>query len=165
MAFLVVTAAIAQSPEDGLKSRITTTRYPPLAEQARIQGDVLLKLSSGVVTVISGHPVLTRPAEESAKGFASFLGTTDVDITYHFVLSDTTISVPTSRVEKRGNTFERFFMRIFGRQTERVAVGYECEQGVAPPSDVKIAGSVIEIWVYGRGICFNTNVASVGTQR
>ncbi len=165
VASLVATAAIAQQPEDGLESRIAPIRYAPLAEQARIQGDVHLKLSSGIVTVISGHPLLTKTAEESAKAFGAFLGTTDVDVTYHFVLSETTISVPISKVVKRGNAFERFFLRMFGRKTEEVVADYECERGVAPPSDVKIAGSLIEIWVYGRGVCLETNVASVVAQR
>ena len=102
VASLLATTATAQSPEDGLKSKIATIRYPPLAEQVRFQGDVHFKLSSGVVTVISGHPLLAKTAEESARGFASLLGTTDVDVTYHFVFADTTISVPRSRVVTRG---------------------------------------------------------------
>jgi len=165
LASLVAVAAVAQRPEDGLESRIAQIRYAPLAEQARIQGDVHIKLSSGIVTIISGHPLLAKTAEESTKGFASFLGTTDVDVTYHFVFGETTISVLAPRVIERGNAFERFFLRMFGRLSERVVFDYECVRGVAPPSDVKIDGSVIEIWVYGRDSCLETSAASLVAQR
>jgi hypothetical protein len=103
--FLVVGEALAQTPEDVLRSQIATARYAPLAEQARIQGDVHLKLNSGVVTVLSGHPLLAPIAVESAKAFGPVQGRTELDVTYHFVLIDT--SVLTSTMVKRGNALER----------------------------------------------------------
>ena len=50
---LLVGVACAQIPEDVLKSKLTSVRYAPLAEQARIQGNVRLNLNAGVITVTS----------------------------------------------------------------------------------------------------------------
>lgn len=155
--------ASAQTREDNARSRITSVRYAPLAKQARIQGDVRLSLDAGVVTVLSGHPMLARTAAESATDLASILGTTDLDFTYHFVLFETT-TVPTSRTVRRGNAFERAVLQIFGLKTERVIHGHECQNGVARPNDLKIAGSAVEVWIFG-GVCLQTEAATVIAKR
>jgi len=64
---LIVAPALAQTPEDGLRSRIATIHYPPLGEMARMKGDVHLHFNSAVVTLRSGHPLLVRTATDSAK--------------------------------------------------------------------------------------------------
>jgi hypothetical protein len=146
-------AASAQNVGDALKSTITGVHYGPLAEAARVQGDVRLNVNSGRVTVVSGHPLLAQTAVENAKALGSMAGTTNLDLTYHFVLADTT----TSKKIKRGNAFERVVLRMFGLQTETMV----CEEGVAPPNDVKIAGPVIDIWIYGRSRCIETETTVV----
>jgi hypothetical protein len=159
--FLVVGAALAQTPEDGLRSQIATARYAPLAEQARIQGDVHLKLNSGVVTVLSGHPLLAPIAVESAKAFGPVQGSTEFDVTYHFVLVDT--SVLTSTIVKRGNALERAVLRVLGLKTEKVVYG--CQEGIPPANDVKLAVPVIEIWIYGGTHCLQTQAATLVARR
>jgi hypothetical protein len=67
VALVLVGAVFAQPPDEGLRSTIRTVRYDQLAEQARIQGDVHLSVKAGVVTLLSGHPLLARVAVESAK--------------------------------------------------------------------------------------------------
>src|SRR5215469_5811715 len=114
VACLLAAAAFAQTAEEGLRSTITAVRYAPLAEQARIQGDVHLNLNGGVVTLLSGHPLLTPIAVESAKAFGSIQGQTNVDVTYHFVIVDTVTSVPTVTTVKKGNAFGRAILRVFG---------------------------------------------------
>jgi hypothetical protein len=109
-----------------------------------------------MVALVSGHPLLSRTAIESAKAFATY-NPTILDMTYHFILVDTTKSVPTTTTVKRGNAFERAILRIFGRPTEKVVHDYRCEEGVAPPNDAKINGAAIEIWVHGRGVCLETD--------
>ena len=153
--FLVVGAALAQTPEDGLRSQIATVRYAPLAEQARIQGDVHLKLNSGVATVLSGHPLLAPIAVESAKALGPVQGRTELDVTYHFVLVDTVL---TSMIVKRGNAFERAVLRMFGLKTEKIVYG--CQEGIPPANDVKLAVPVIEIWIYGGTQCLQTQEAT-----
>jgi hypothetical protein len=159
--FLVVAAALAQTSEDGLRSQIATVRYATLAEQARIQGDVHLKLNSGVVTVLSGHPLLARIAVESAKAFGPVQGRTDLDVTYHFVLVDT--NVLASTIVKRGNALERAVLRMLGLKTEKVVHG--CQEGIPPANDVKLAVPVIEVWIYGGTHCLQTQAATLVARR
>jgi hypothetical protein len=152
--FLVVGAALAQTTEDGLRSQIASVRYAPLAAQARIQGDVHLRLNSGVVTVLSGHPLLAPIAVASAKAFGPAQGGTELDVTYHFVLVDTVL---TSTIIKRGNAIERAVLRMFGLKTEKLVYG--CQEGIPPANDLKLAVPVIEIWIYGRTSCLQTQAA------
>jgi hypothetical protein len=149
VALVLVGAASAQTTEDGLRSEIKTVRYVPLAEQARIQGDVHLSVKSGVVTLLSGHPLLAPTAVESAKAFGSIQGKTDFDMTYHFVLVDAATDVPVT--VPRGNAFERAVLRVLGLKTVKVV--YRCQEGAPPANDLKIAGAVIEIWIFGRARC------------
>lgn len=39
----------------------------PLAEQARIQGDVQLEIKSGVVKILSGHPLLSQTPSKARR--------------------------------------------------------------------------------------------------
>ena len=165
IALILVGAASAQTPEDALRSKIKSVHYAPLAEQARIQGDVHLNVKSGVVTLLAGHPLLAPIAVESAKAVGSIQGETDLEMTYHFVLVDTTTSVPTSITVPRGNAFERAVLRVFGRKTVKEVLYYQCEEGTPPASDLKISGAVIEVWVFGRTRCVQTNVAMLVAKR
>jgi len=162
VAFLLVGTVFAQTTEGVLRSRLTSVHYAPLAEQARIQGDVRLRLNSGVVTLISGHPLLAPIAVESAKELVSIQ---NLDATYHFVIVDTAKSVPTSTIVKRGNAFERVMLRVFGLKTEKVVDGYRCESGIAPANDVRVNDAVAEVWIYGRTHCLTTETATLVARR
>jgi hypothetical protein len=162
---LLVRAALAQT-EDGLRAKIETVHYLPLAEMARIQGDVHLQANSGVVTLVSGHPLLAPLAIDNAKTLGPIQGQTKLDITYHFVLVDTNAyNMPTSTIVKRGNALERAILRVLGFKTERVVHGIRCEEGVAPPSDIETDGAVIEIWVYGRTFCLQRSMSTLVATR
>jgi hypothetical protein len=82
VAMLVIGAASTQNPEDELRSKVASIRYLPLAEQARIQGDVHLEIKSGVVKILPGHPLLSQNASESAQDFESLLPGRDLDVTF-----------------------------------------------------------------------------------
>ena len=157
VALVLVGAASAQTAEDGLRSEIKAVRYARLAEQARIQGDVHLNVKSGVVTLLSGHPLLARIAVESAKAFGSIQGKTNLDMTFHFVLVDTATGVPVT--VPRGNAFGRAVLRMFGLRTVRVV--YRCQEGAPPANDLKIGGAVIEIWIFGTTHCLTTEAATL----
>ena len=162
---ILVSAALAQT-EDGLRANVASLHYPPLAEQARIQGDVRLEANAGVVTLVSGHPLLAPLAIDNAKTFGSVQGQTKLDMTYHFVIVDTPVySVPTLTTVKRGNAPERAILRALGFKTEKVVLSYQCKEGAAPASDVKADGAVIEIWVYGRTFCLQTETATLVARR
>ena len=159
--FLLVAAGFAQTLEEEVRSKIATAHYAGLPEHARIQGDVHLNLNSGVVTILSGHPLLAPTAVESAKAFGSIQANANLDVTYHFVLVDTASSVPTWMTVKRGNAIERAVLRIFGLKTEKVVLDYRCQEGMPPANDVRLAGAVIEVWIYGRSRCLQTEAATL----
>jgi hypothetical protein len=163
--WLLSWAVFAQIPEDELRSRAAGARYLPLAEVARIQGDVRIHVNSGMVTVLSGHPLLAQTAVENAKSISSLPGAENVDVTYHFLFTNTTIIlVPTPVTVKRGNVLERPVLRMFGRKTEKVIIDYPCVS-VPPPNDVWISGSLVEIWIYGREFCAQPEQATLLAQR
>jgi len=144
--------ASAQIPEDAWRSKVTGVRYAPIAAEAHFQGDVRLSLRAGVVTFLSGPPLLAQTAIESAKALISIERETNLDLTYHFVLVNTT-TVPMRTIVQRGNPFERAILRMLGLKTEKVIVDYGCQQGVPPSNDFKIASASIEIWIYGSASC------------
>ena len=164
VAFVLLRVAAAQTSEDALRSKIAGVRYPPLAEQARIQGDVRVNVKSGIVTLELGHPLFAQIAIDNAKTLGSILRETDLAVTYHFVLDTPATSVPTSVTLKRGNALERAVLRMFGLKTEKVAVEYRCEAGVPLPNDLSVAGPVIEIWIHGREHCLETQNATVAAR-
>jgi hypothetical protein len=165
IALILVRVAFGQASEAELKSKVAEVLYPQLAKQARIQGDVHLSVAAGMVTVLSGHPLLAPIAVESAKSVGSIEGRTSVDMTYHFVLADNATSVPTWVTVKRGNGFERTILRMFGRKTEKVVLEYRCQSGDAPENDRKVFGATIDIWIYRGGGCLQTEAAELLARR
>jgi hypothetical protein len=67
VANLLASVVFGQTAEDVLKSKLTSVHYARLAEMARIQGDVRLKLNNGLITVISGHPLLAPLPSKAQK--------------------------------------------------------------------------------------------------
>ena len=161
LACLFVCAALGQT-DARLKAKVASLRYPPLAEQARIQGDVHLEVDSGAVKLISGHPLLAHLAVNHAKTLGSLQGQTKFDVTYHFVFAPI---VPATITVQRGNAFERAILRVFGFKAEKVVQNDGCEARPAPPSDIKAAGSTAEIWVYGRTVCAMPETATLAAKR
>ena len=154
--------ASAQNPAEEWRSKIGNVRYTPLAEAARVQGDVRLKLSSGVVTLISGSPLLVETSIASAKAIQSAM---DVDVTFHFVLVDNVTSVPVLLTVPKGNAFERAVLRMFGLKTEKVVLTYNCQENAPPANDIKVSTTVIDIWVYGKSLCLETEATTLIARR
>jgi len=154
---LLASTTSAQT-EDSLRSRIAKTRYPPLAEWAGIQGDVRISVSAGSIELVSGHPLLAPLATGNAQTFDALNGHAKLDMTYHFVAVNAQI-VPKSTTVKIGNSCARAVLRMLGFKPERVVHTYECVEGVAPANEVKIDGAVVEVWVYGKVRCAQTNRA------
>ena len=154
--------AFAQIPEAELRPKVNAAQYGALAESARLQGDVHLAVEAGQVTVISGHPLLAQAAVENAKSFATPDRT--LEMTYHFALIET-VSVPAPVVVNRGNAFERAILRLFGRKTQKVVLENRCQQGTAPPNDLKVSVSAVEVWIYGRSRCLMTVTTDLVAQR
>lgn len=150
-ALLIGKAILAQGPDADLRSKIASVRYPPLAKAARVHGDVHLTLKSGVVTVISGPPLLTRTAVENAKTFGSVKGGEEIDVFYHFAFVNA--ATPVAMMVRRGNAFERAMLRVLGLKTEKTILVW-C--GEPPPNDLKTSDTMIEVWIFETPRCYPT---------
>jgi len=155
-AFLIAVACNAQD-----NSKSIEAVYPPLARQARIQGDVRLSSGPEGVKVISGHPLLIPPALDSLKKLTN-VWTTQTDIIYHFVLVDPGTRVVRETV-KRGDAFDRLFLRLFRMKTEKVIERSECVQS-SPPNRIEMNRHPVEVWVYGSYGCLQTDVTQVASR-
>jgi hypothetical protein len=148
IALLAPLAAFAQDAL-GLASKVEATRYNPLARQARIQGDVRLRSGPDGITTISGHPLLVQEAVNSLRGLGK-LSDVEIEATYHFVLVDGTEIRTTTRVEKKGNRFERLILHTLMMKTDRVVQDTECiERPILKKNRIEVTGNRIEVWVYG----------------
>jgi hypothetical protein len=165
IALLNVGLVLAQDRQPSLTSAIADVRYPPLAEAARVQGDVYLSVRAGTVSVKSGSPLLVRTAVESAKALIPVLGEADVTLKFHFAIVDDTTIVSTPMIVKKGDAFDRAILRIFGLKTERVVIDSRCEDSARRPNELKIAGTMIEIRVYGRSHCVQTQMGTLIARR
>jgi hypothetical protein len=165
VAACIAGVAFAQTADDQFRPKITAVRYPPLAVAARVQGDVRLSVSSGQVNIVSGPPLLVQTAVESAKSFVSIQqDEATLGLLYHFaVIGPTTVPIPTT--VRKGDAFDRIFLRMLGLKTERVVVEKKCQQGVAPANDIKVSGANIEIWIYGSGGCLMTETSTLLARR
>jgi hypothetical protein len=159
IAVLLSGMACGQETEAMLRASITGVRYPPLARQARIQGDVHLRLEGGAVKIIAGHPLLTLAVEGGVKLEAT-PAQPNLDVVFHFVLADTTKWVKTTTTVKR-NAFETGILRMFGRKAEKVVQSERCESGEAPPTQINLNGVTIQVWIYGSIGCLQVNYALV----
>ena len=74
-------------------------------------------------------------------------------------------NVPTLTRVKRGNALERAILGVCGFKTEKVVHSYECREGPAPASEVQVDGAAIEIRVYGRSYCLQTDAATLVARR
>ncbi len=150
VASLLANVALTQTRENELKSKVTDIAYPPLGDQARIQGDVRLRVESGVITVFSGHPMLAETAREAVKSIGLSEDRAQIELTCHFILVDV-IMTPV----KRGSAFERAVFRILRLKTDKLATEFRCEERVPPVNDLRVAGAV-ELWIYGKARCVQT---------
>ena len=165
-AITVCLAAItfAQAQDDQFRSKILSVRYPPLAAAARVQGDVHLSIAPGQVNLISGPPLLARIAVESAKSFLPIESETTTGLIYHFVLVDPA-SIATPTTIRRGDAFDRIFLRMLRLKTEKVVIEYKCQEGVPPPNNIKVTPANIEIWIYGSSGCLMTQSGTLLARR
>ena len=165
-ASLLAASLSGQSPADQIKSRIEGLQYVRLAEMARVQGDVRISHHSDTLSVISGSPLLVPLARQTTATLVSLMGLGDSEFIFHFILTDSgTMTVANPRVVKRGNAFERVILRALGRKTEKTVTEYECREVKAPPSNFRINGASIEIWIYGRELCVMPNSSNLVAKR
>jgi hypothetical protein len=159
---LLVLAFVVLAEQQGSPaSKFEVVRYPPLAIQARIQGDVHLSCEGSEIKVIAGHPLIAAAAIQNLKDVGVILeGCTEVF--YHFVIIDAIVT-RRETVVRRGDALDRFFLRALHLKTDKVLVKYECVENPEPKNNRSdLSGTVRHIWVYGKGYCpqYSSTIAS-----
>src|SRR6266516_3521199 len=109
--FLVPLATFAQEVS-GLAAKVEVVRFPPLARQARIQGDIRLRSGPDGITLVTGHPLLARVALDNLKELGK-VSDAEIEAVYHFVLVNETEIRVTRTVVKKGNRLTRLILRAF----------------------------------------------------
>jgi hypothetical protein len=99
---------------------------------------------------------------ESAKAFGTTGTQKALEVTYHFVITDTVKTVETRATVPRGNALERTVLRAFGRKTEKEVVNYQCAEGDPPPNILQIGGTVIDVWIFGSTTCLQVERSTLG---
>jgi hypothetical protein len=111
--------ALAQSEEPKIAVNLDGFRYPPIARQARIQGNVVLRVRAGRREIFSSaNPLLTPVAEDNLKTWMlPPLATGNYLVTYHFSILPAGTKPETVPI---GNSFDRFFLRLVHAKTVKV---------------------------------------------
>jgi hypothetical protein len=136
---------------------LDANRYPALAAAVRVHGDVLI--SGG--KVISGPPLLGDSALRSVDLLN--IRTPGTTVLIHFILSDTILSQRTDAIPK-GDAFDRFFLRLYRIPTTRKIAAQVCtESPNAPANRIDSTRDPIEVWIYGKVPCIETNASYTGT--
>jgi hypothetical protein len=143
--------------EAAMVSKVEAVQYPALSRQARVQGDVWLRVGPEGVKSIHGHPLLTPVAFNSIKDLGK-LSETEIDVLYHFILVD-----PTSRIArktvKKGDAFDRLILRLMRIKTEKVVEEYECIETKVDlmKNRIDLKKNPVEVWIYGLTGCLQTS--------
>lgn len=160
--FLCGIGVLAQD-NPGITAKVESWKYPNLARQARIQGDVRLQFRSGVPSVTSGHPLLAPNALENLKSLGDL--SEAANVVYHFVLVDSTVEVTRTTV-KKGDAFDRLFLRLFRIRTDRVVEETQCvsDSASAPKNRIDLTRNPVEVWIYGVVPCLQAETSYLASR-
>lgn len=119
MTLVATLGAFAQREEPKIVVNLDGFRYPPIAKQARIFGDVAFRVGPrGRELVSSANPLLTAAAESNLQTWTlPPLATGSYLITYHFVPLET--GPPKQQSVPIGSGLSRFFRRLVGAPTTK----------------------------------------------
>ena len=145
---------VAAAQDNELTKKVEEVNYPPLAKQARIQGDIFLRIGSGKnVEPLRGHPMLAYIALDNLKDISKFLNP-NTGVIYHFTLL---FPESTTTTVKKGDALDRFFLRILKIKTIKVVKETRCAQIPIPPKNwPDLTKNPVEIWIYGSTGCLDT---------
>lgn len=128
-------------------------RYPPLAAAVRIHGDVLVSAGSAD----TGDPLL-REAALRGIDLLNFRAL-QTSVLFHFILVENVQSTRT-QVAKKGDAFDRFFLKVLRISTVKKVAIHECAEGPnAPANRIDSTKDPIEVWVYGNVPCVTVDYA------
>ncbi len=133
-------------------AQVKEIRYPPLAAAAWVQGDVRLSSGPAGVVLLSGHPLLVQAAMAGMKAIVALSERTEVEVIFHFSLIDPVREVTVT--VRRGDAFDRLFLRLLGYKTEKTITEKRCfASPEVPDNRIDATRAPIEIWVYASARC------------
>ena len=150
-------STFAQDAPGLLALKVEAVKVPPLARQARLQGDVILRSGLGKTTVASGHPILAQAALENLKELGDF-SDAEIGFVYHFILVEPEFRAMATAV-KKGNRFTRFIRRAFRLKTEELVEYPQCVESPPPKNRISSTDKSIEVWIYGTSSCLQPQIA------
>ncbi len=140
-------------------------RYPRIASQARIAGDVPFEISSsGQKLVTAASPLLAEPARRNLETWTlPPLDSGKYLVRYHFEFLEDGVKQKTVPI---GSKFGRFFRRLVGAPTEKVVnTCYRADDPTAYPAPrytVVTDGDVkIDVFTGTFANCINTEASQI----
>lgn len=162
LVFLIPLVTFSQE-ETRRGPNVETVRYPPLARQARIQGDVRLRSGPDGIGLVSGHPLLAPRALENFKEVTADLQA-EIEGVYHFVLVNDTEVRFTKTTVKKGNRFTRLILRAFAMKTENIVESRECSENPERPMNrIDVTENRIEVWIYASHACVQVSASQIAS--
>jgi len=139
--------------------------YPALARAARIQGTVQFVVKSdGVQLLSSGHPILAAAAKRNLEKWATaYVSDAPLSVTYIFRLTAGTGMQVMEAEEPIGDSFERFFLRLFRRPVTRRVKKEVCVDSKDSPAGFRNGTQgglpTVEIDIEAGAFCIQTNTS------
>jgi hypothetical protein len=140
-------------------------KYPALARAARIQGKVQFMVKSDGPQLVSGHPMLATAAKGNLEKWAvPHASDTPLSVTYIFRLKDFVSHI--IEVDRPiGDSFDRFFLRLFRRPITRRIKEWDCvspkDSSVRFENAMKDGVQSIKIDIVATEMCLETNTVAI----
>ena len=159
-----------RAQNNSIANKLEEVTYPRLPRLAGIHGDVRVRLtSSRDVELVSGHPLLAPAVIKSLADIVrlSELGdipNAKIEIVYHFILVEPDIRTTTTTM-KKGDSFDRFILRLLMMKTEKTVKSSECLEKVDRPENrVDSTRPLIEVWIYDAIPCANAEASYIASR-
>src|ERR1700690_1794256 len=131
--------AVTLLAQDSIHPNVDGFKYPALAKSARVQGTVQFLVTPGGIRVSSGHPMLVLAARNNLEKWAAPGSlSAPLSVTYNFRLTDAITTQVVETDEPIGNSFDRFFLRLFRRPVSRRVKRDDCVDAKESPAEFKI---------------------------
>ncbi len=143
-----------------LSAEVPDIIYPRLANQARVNGDVNLRMTEKGPQVLSGHPLLAPAAREHYRLLKPSPGGLAA---YHFEI----VARPALELEvKRGNAISRVLLWLARRKSVRLEIRPTCDDSSLEdvvdrphPTRIERKESLTQVWVSTYEACVSKQFA------
>jgi hypothetical protein len=151
-----------------IKADVAKTRYPPIAELARVQGDVVIDLGEED-KIVSGPAMLRQSALDNVIGLSAPNSVRQV--VYHFQLAGPWYKTQYYEEKPEYDLLDRVFMKIIRKKSKKPIIhSYStCDYSNLkfPEWEPLLSFDVktLHVWKYGFVRCLNTQSSELVTSR